>query len=459
ILGNAIITITDEGDDKGSITLPQMTTPPSSIQYKLYNENGTLKYNGTSIGSGGGAPDINDLSDAKYDGSSLFLGEGSGALDDGTDNNNTAIGKNTLQANTTGNNNTAAGNISMFSNTTGSGNSAYGFLSLNTNTTGNNNTAIGSGSLWFNETGNANTAIGYNSLSGNVTGEGNTANGVGSLRSNSTGNANTANGNGALFSNTIGSYNIGIGSEANSYNQTGSYNTIIGFQAGQGTSVHNKSGNIFLGYQAGFNETSDNKLYIENSNSSSPLIWGDFENDSLRFNGNVHITGNLHVDGTSPNLAIGDSYQGGKIFWLDNSGEHGLIVALFDQSAGMNWSTSISTTTGATGDGVGAGLMNSVLIIASNASASSAAKVCADYAFSQGGIQLYGDWYLPSPNELRLLHNQKAAVGGVINYIYWSSQESSFSQAKAVDMAAGTFAASTYLKSTSTIRVRAIRKF
>ncbi|MCB9248221.1 MAG: hypothetical protein H6613_06600 [Ignavibacteriales bacterium] len=49
-----------------------MTMPPSSIQYKLYNENGTLKYNGTAIGSGGGATQLDMLSDAIFDGTSLF---------------------------------------------------------------------------------------------------------------------------------------------------------------------------------------------------------------------------------------------------------------------------------------------------------------------------------------------------------------------------------------------------
>ena len=43
--------------------------------------------------------------------------------------------------------------------------------------------------------------------------------------------------------------------------------------------------NVFLGYQSGFNETGSNKLYIENTNSSTPLIYGDFTSDSLAING------------------------------------------------------------------------------------------------------------------------------------------------------------------------------
>ena len=49
--GNAIITITDEGADVGSMTLPSGSAP-STPTNKLYNEGGTLKFNGSDIGTG-----------------------------------------------------------------------------------------------------------------------------------------------------------------------------------------------------------------------------------------------------------------------------------------------------------------------------------------------------------------------------------------------------------------------
>ncbi len=94
---------------------------------------------------------------------------------------------------------------------------------------------------------------------------------------------------------------MGVGADANRYNQEGSYNTMIGYGAGGGVfSVHNKSGNVFLGYQAGFNETGSNLLYIENSSSSSPLIWGDFTNGSekVQINGDLHVTGDISLNGS-----------------------------------------------------------------------------------------------------------------------------------------------------------------
>jgi len=88
----------------------------------------------------------------------------------------------------------------------------------------------------------------------------------------------------ALYNNLSGSGNISLGHHSNYYNQNGDNNTIIGNEAGKGSSTHSKSGNIFLGYQAGYNEISSNKLYIENSNSSTPLIGGDFDDDEVYFN-------------------------------------------------------------------------------------------------------------------------------------------------------------------------------
>ena len=50
---------------------------------------------------------------------------------------------------------------------------------------------------------------------------------------------------------------------------------------------------IFVGHMAGSQETGSNKLYIDNSSTATPLIYGDFETDSVTFNGDVKVTGNL----------------------------------------------------------------------------------------------------------------------------------------------------------------------
>jgi len=144
---------------------------------------------------------------------------------------------------------------------------------------------------------------------------------------------------------------------------------------------------------------------------------------------NVTVTGSgttaaPYIVGTTDTLAIGDSYQGGLIFWLDATGQHGLIAATTEQGM-MQWYNGTYRYTGTTGDGLYAGSMNTALIVAAqmadNQSGNFAAKVCADYSVTVGGVT-YGDWYLPSKYELNLLYLQKTVVGGIIGG--WSSTES-----------------------------------
>ena len=129
-------------------------------------------------------------------------------------------------------------------------------------------------------TNNQNVAVGREALMENTSGYSNIATGYNALQENTEGNANSASGFNSSASNTTGNHNTTYGTATNLFNQEGSNNTMIGHQAGRGTELHNKSGNVFLGYQAGYNETTDNKLYIENSNADSAhaLIYGDFEN-------------------------------------------------------------------------------------------------------------------------------------------------------------------------------------
>ncbi len=301
--GNSIITITDEGSNVGSITLPSGSAPTPSIN-KLYNEGGTLKFNGAAIGSGSGSIGINDLTDAKWVGGSLFIGELAGANDDAADNGNTAIGYQSMNSNTSGYDNTAVGYSSLRFNTIGQKNVAVGNGTLSDNTTGISNTATGGGALSNNIDGDDNCASGYHSMLYNLTGSWNSAFGTLALAKNTSGDRNTSVGYQALYSNTIGTNNVGIGTGANYSNQEGSNNTMVGYQAGRGSVVHNKSGNIFIGYQAGYHETGDNKLYINNDSSSTPLIYGDFAQDILTINGSFASGYNSKAAGSN-SIALG----------------------------------------------------------------------------------------------------------------------------------------------------------
>lgn len=151
------------------------------------------------------------------------------------------------------------------------------------------------------------------------------------------------------------------------------------------------------------------------------------------------------ADGT---FAIGDSYGGGIVFWVDASARHGLIAATADQSTGGSWGTNM--TTGATLDAVYAGKANTVRIITTQG-AGYAAQICSDYSVTVNN-EYYDDWYLPSRYELQLLYN---VIGGGIPYFYWSSNENTSSLAWAVRFTDG--ATGGYVKTNPTYYVRCVR--
>jgi hypothetical protein len=133
--------------------------------------------------------------------------------------------------------------------------------------------------------------------------------------------------------------------------------------------------------------------------------------------------------------SVGDFAQGGIVFWVDETGQHGLVCAKGDQDggSGIQWYNGTYTNTEAHGDGVYAGEMNTMLIIANQGSNSNdyAAGVCAKLTVTEGG-KTYGDWYLPSKLELNLMYQKKAMIdatavanGGsaFASTYYWSSSE------------------------------------
>ncbi len=161
--------------------------------------------------------------------------------------------------------------------------------SVTSSTTLGNGTSLvlgaSAGAMMNNTTGQS-VFVGH--MAGNqTTGSDNTFVGWGSGPYTTTGTYNTFLGRSSGGSNTIGTYNTIIGALAGLNNTTGGANTILGFAAG-GENLTG-AGNVFLGFNAGRLELGSNKLYIDNSDTSLPLIWGDFALDQLKFNGKVGI--------------------------------------------------------------------------------------------------------------------------------------------------------------------------
>jgi len=74
-------------------------------------------------------------------------------------------------------------------------------------------------------------------------------------------------------------------------------NTAMGFDAGRLNITGSR--NVFLGYQAGRSETTDDNLYISNTNTSTPLIKGKFDSAGGNL-GSVRVYGDLQVTTKTP---------------------------------------------------------------------------------------------------------------------------------------------------------------
>ncbi len=91
---------------------------------------------------------------------------------------------------------------------------------------------------------------------------------------------------------------------------------------------------------------------------------------------------------------IGESYGGGVVFYVDGTGQHGLIAAKKDATGHS--------------EGKEEGVLNWY-----------DANVAAN-AFVDG----YSDWFLPNKEQLNQLYVNRNAVGTMIDTYYWSSSES-----------------------------------
>ena len=187
-------------------------------------------------GGGGGATDINGLSDALTNSNSYTIGLGNQALvsDDGSANNNIALGGSSLANTTSGEYNTAIGSSAGTSNTTGEHNTFLGANNATVGTlTGDFNTGIGSTTLRQIQ-GAASDNIGCGYWSGYTL---------------TTGSTNIMLGRQAMYYATTAANNIAIGRNAGYNVTTASSNVMLGFYAGSNTTVEDSS--VFIGNQAG----------------------------------------------------------------------------------------------------------------------------------------------------------------------------------------------------------------
>lgn len=198
------------------------------------------------------------------------------------------------------------------------------------------------------------------------------------------------------------------------------------------------SGNVFAAKNYATQSDIDAAISIEDSTLKALISTQQTIIDAQQKTLNNAVADIIALKAAIAPKKIGDLYQGGKIFYVDNSGLHGLVAALADQISNIQWFNGIYKVTGATGNVVGAGASNTSLIVAAqmadNTTGNFAAKVATDFSVQNDGLTActgalneicHGDWYLPSRYELNLLYQQKDIVGGFANAEYWSSTEAS----------------------------------
>ena len=131
---------------------------------------------------------------------------------------------------------------------------------------------------------------------------------------------------------------------------------------------------------------------------------------------------------TSATYSIGDIVNGGVVFWLDSTGQHGLVAAMSDYATSVGWGcngTDLPNVPNATSYppiGVGAEIgdgfnnTNDILNDCPTAPAALAAR------------SLGAQWFLPSAKELNQMYDNKTTLEGVSGFtafsgVYWSSTE------------------------------------
>jgi hypothetical protein len=192
------------------------------------------------------------------------------------------------------------GHESGYLNVSGKRNILLGYQSGYSMQSASNNVLIGDKSGYY-STASSNTFVGNNSGMNNTTGFFNTFLGDNSGYQNGAGHSNTYLGNYSATINIGGDLNTAVGKGSGS-RENGSRNTFVGVEAGSNYYA-TSSDNVYLGYASGYgnygeanvfigagsgshhdNAYNSNRLFIANSDTNTPLIFGHFPNQQIALN-------------------------------------------------------------------------------------------------------------------------------------------------------------------------------
>ncbi|MEE9363946.1 MAG: hypothetical protein V3U92_15200 [Cellulophaga sp.] len=188
-------------------------------------------------------------------------------------------------------------NVGIQSGDQGVNNSFFGFRAGRF-VTKNNNSYFGTNAGFSDVEGILNCFYGSNSGRANIKGVNNASFGANSGRE------------------SLGNNNVYFGSDSGRLN-IGNRNVFVGAKTGRNNAAGN--GNVYIGFRAGFNALASNRLYIDNSDTEIPLIFGNFESNQLGINTNtipagmvLGVGGNAIIEGslfTNGSVAIGTTEE------------------------------------------------------------------------------------------------------------------------------------------------------
>jgi hypothetical protein len=161
------------------------------------------------------------------------------------------------------------------------------------------------------------------------------------------------------------------------------------------------------------------------------LVLFNTTTNTLQINEGDATTANwvsLSAAATSATYSIGDIVNGGVVFWLDSTGQHGLVAAMSDVATSVEWGcygTDLPNVPNVTSNppvGFGAEIgdgfnnINDILTDCPTAPAALAAR------------SLGAQWFLPSAKELNQMYINTTTLEGVSGFTafsssYWSSTE------------------------------------
>ena len=178
----------------------------------------------------------------------------------------------------------------------------------------------------------------------------------------------------------------------------------------------------------------------------------------------LFLTGCVGSEDNNPILSIGDSHEGGIIFYLDGNGG-GLIASTEDLEGTYEWGCYLTQVEdGGNLTQIGTGYQNTLDIV-NQQCLTEFGGIPAAQAAQDAQINGFDDWYLPSRDELYLMYlnigqgglDSNNNIGDFSSSQYWSSSESNFSNAWIVAFSVGL--SESIVKNSFHGKVRAIRSF